>query len=172
MTRGQREKENYTEVGGDAAPGFFDRIRQREKLEDDARTFMRGEQDARRMIRSAYRKAVRRGEYAPDILFARNSMNEQRDNRNEDYKTGMRSDFDATMAFLSDYQDANKEKPSPFSAELAGMTSELEGFRKAGDIAAAEELRKQQIEELEKGKKTEKATFEDSDPNEWKLWKD
>ena len=148
MTRGQREKENYTEVGGDAAPGFFDRIRQREKLEDDARTFMRGEQDARRMIRSAYRKAVRRGEYAPDILFARNSMNEQRDNRNKDYKTGMRSDFDATMAFLSDYQDANKERPSPFSAELADLTSELEGFRKAGDIAAADELRKRQEEDL------------------------
>jgi len=148
MTRGQREKENYTEVGGDAAPGFFDRIRQREKLEDDARTFMRGEQDARRMVRSAYRRSVRRGEYAPDVLFAKNSLNEQRDNRNKDFKTGMRSDFDATMAFLGEYQDANKEQPSPFSAELAELTGDNDGLRKADDIAAAEELRKKQEEEL------------------------
>jgi len=107
---------------------------------------------------------VRRGEYAPDVLFAKNSLNEQRDNRNKDFKTGMRSDFDATMAFLGEYQDANKEQPSPFSAELAELTGDNDGLRKADDIAAAEELRKKQEEDL--AVKTPKSAKPEEDEDE------
>lgn len=167
MTRGERDKNLYTDVGGEAAPGFFERIRQREKLEDDARTFMRGEQDARRMLRNAYRKAVRRGEYEPDLLYAYNSMKEQRDNINEKYKTGLRSDFDATMEFLGEFQDANK-KVEPYSAELAGLEEGNQKIRDE-DIAAAEELRKNQIEELENKNKKKKDVIEDS--NDLDLWR-
>jgi hypothetical protein len=153
MTRGQQSKEDYTTVGGEAAPGFFERIRQREKLESDARTFMRNEGDARRMLRNAYRRAVRRGDYEPDLLYAYNSMKEQRNNINEKYKTGLRSDFDATMDFISAQQAANKNI-EPFSAELADLRDGNNKI-KDEDIAAAEALRKKQEEELAvKGKKT------------------
>jgi hypothetical protein len=154
MTRGQQSKEDYTTVGGEAAPGFFERIRQREKLESDARTFMRNEGDARRMLRNAYQRAVRRGEYNPSLLYAHQSLRAARDKRNEQYKTGLKSDFDATMDFIREYQAANKnEEAEPFNRKLLELTEGNNTLREEG-IIAAEALRKKQEEELAvKGKK-------------------
>jgi len=158
LSRGQRLQSLNTEAGGRAAPGFFERIRQRENLEDEARAFLKSEGDARRMIRNAYQRAVRSGEYDPQLLAAKTSMDERRSAIDRNFKKGMESPEEATANYLQDYYEKEKlnptgKRPEAFDSRLAEMYKENTDLLNPDKLsealqAALDEARKKQDEAL------------------------
>jgi|688.fasta_scaffold386953_2 hypothetical protein len=142
LSRGQRLQSLNTEAGGRAAPGFFERIRERENLEDEARAFLKSENNARRMVRNAYQRAVQFGEYDPQLLVAKNSLDERRSAIDRKFKTGMESPEEATTNYLKDFYEKEKlnptgQRPEAFDSRLAEMYKENTDLLDPDKLSAA-----------------------------------
>ena len=154
QTRGQRLSSLNTVAGGRAAPGFFERIREREKLEDEARSYLRSEANARRMLRGAYRRAVQSGEYDPQLLYAYNDVKNKRSEIDGKYKQGMESPEEATANYLKDYYDAEKlnptgKRPEAFDSRLLEMYRDNTNLDPNAMSEAWKEAMKQAEKDLE-----------------------
>jgi len=165
LSRGQRLQSLQTEAGGNAAPGFFEKIRQRENLEVEARSYLRNEGRARRMLRNAYQNAVQDGRYDPLLLQAMSSIDDKRDRINSQFKRGMQSPEEATADYLQDFYEKEKlnptgQRPEAFDSRLAEMYKEntdlLDPDKLSSALKAAlDEARRKQDESLESGSTAE-----------------
>jgi hypothetical protein len=145
------------DVGGQAAPGFFERIREREQLQQQAQSALTNELRAARMIRSAYREGVRGGRFDPAVLSAYGELTAAR-GRREEKKTGLKSDLDVIADDFAGLKNAvtaeeRAKNPLVYNPDLARLMELQNQVLGRSTYDAANQLRGAAISDTEQATK-------------------